>query len=392
MREYRRSLIGLIVFVIVQLTVIAVWFDLGRAPVHDETHFVLTIRQFADDPGLETLRTYNEMSTPLPFLLYAGWGKLFGPEPAALRTFSLLIALATYVLIHGLAFAVLRSGRRAFWLTVFVALNPYMAALSVLIYTDMLAIGFATWATLAMIRGRPMQLGVALAAALLCRQYALVYSVTFVVWLVMQRPPDARRLLIACIIALAPLAILCAWWGGLAPDNATRARYASYGISWQPASFTLYVVMLWVYPGPLLILRYRELFAHPGRWAWALVLSLWYLAFPIRASQSATNTDVTGFFDRLMQTAFGGSLLYDAVYMGTFFYGLFVLFWFIARVRDRRDGTAILLSLIVIAFLAIMPLSYLRWEKYFLLILPAACLAVLYSAPIAPRDEPEPTA
>ncbi len=43
-------------------------------------------------------------------------------------------------------------------------------------------------------------------------------------------------------------------------------------------------------------------------------------------------------------------------------------------------------------FLAIMPLSYLRWEKYFLLILPAACLAVLYSAPIAPRDEPEPTA
>ncbi|MDH5683388.1 MAG: hypothetical protein OEZ20_02865 [candidate division WOR-3 bacterium] len=66
----------------------------------DEVHFVETIRQFGKEINLNLIRHYNEMSTPLPFILYALWGRIFGFEVHILRYFSMIIAFITYILFY----------------------------------------------------------------------------------------------------------------------------------------------------------------------------------------------------------------------------------------------------------------------------------------------------
>src|SRR5437868_4207542 len=66
----------------------------------DEPHFVGTIIQFGTNPlSLDLLAHYNEMSGPVPFVLYGAWGRMFGFEPLTLRLFSIVVAVATYVLL-----------------------------------------------------------------------------------------------------------------------------------------------------------------------------------------------------------------------------------------------------------------------------------------------------
>src|SRR5437667_2479703 len=68
-----RSRAGLVAF-LVGFESLVVLLGLGRPYWGDEAHFVQTIRRFADGITLDTLRHYPEMSTPLPFVLYAVWG------------------------------------------------------------------------------------------------------------------------------------------------------------------------------------------------------------------------------------------------------------------------------------------------------------------------------
>jgi len=47
------------------------------------------------------------------------------------------------------------------------------------------------------------------------------------------------------------------------------------------------------------------------------------------------------------------------------------------KLRERSPDFSLLLDLTIIAFLLIMPISYLVWEKYFLLLLPLATVRIL---------------
>src|SRR5438132_14065253 len=87
--------------VIVAVEAIAAWgVGIDRPLRADEPHFVETIVQFGTSrPSLDLLTHYNEMSGPVPFVLYGAWGRMFGFEPFTLRLFSIVVAVATYVLL-----------------------------------------------------------------------------------------------------------------------------------------------------------------------------------------------------------------------------------------------------------------------------------------------------
>src|SRR4029077_4879238 len=80
---------------------IAAWgVGIDRPLRADEPHFVGTIIQFGTTPlSLDLLTHYNEMSGPFALVRCAAGGRMFGFEPQTLRLFSIIVAVATYVLL-----------------------------------------------------------------------------------------------------------------------------------------------------------------------------------------------------------------------------------------------------------------------------------------------------
>ncbi|MBM3130756.1 MAG: glycosyltransferase family 39 protein [Chloroflexi bacterium] len=167
---YRNSAILLLAFLALY-SFIEITLNINRPYWGDESHFVETVRVFGQGLDLNLLKHYDEMSTPLPFVMYAAWGKVVGFQTQSLRILSVFVALITYFSFHHLLFAILRDGRIALLGTIFLALNPYMLAFSIFVFTDMLAIFFLTVACTAIRNQNPRWLAIAMAGALWCRQY-----------------------------------------------------------------------------------------------------------------------------------------------------------------------------------------------------------------------------
>jgi len=93
-KNYYKFLIILVIFLIIFEGIVA-YFGINRSYWGDEAHFIPTINRFGDDLSITTIKHYNEMSTPLPFILYSFWGRIFNFDVQTLRIFSLIIAFIT---------------------------------------------------------------------------------------------------------------------------------------------------------------------------------------------------------------------------------------------------------------------------------------------------------
>jgi hypothetical protein len=366
-------LVALLVMVYLPV-VVAV--GLQRPAMHDEPHFIRTIQRFADQPTLATLRVYNEMSTPLPFVVYAAWGRAFGFEPATLRTLSLVIALGSYAAICLFMLEQFKDVRVAVGLTALIAIHPYMMALSVLVYTDMLAIGLGALACWALLRREAWVLGLSLAGAMLCRQYAIVFPVAFAVYLWIEHGKDMRRMLTAVALSVVPLAWLVWFWGVLSPQNATARKFADEAMLWHPSSAVLYVAIGAVYLAPLLVWRRKAIYGPPKVLPAALILGAAYWLFPVRPSEVFYHPSRVGLFDALLHRAFDAVWMRDVVFWIAFMLGLPLIYAAVRQVRVERSSALTAWNWVLLAFVAIMPLSYLHWEKYYMLIFPAAVALV----------------
>src|SRR5262245_47428982 len=177
-RGYRFSLV-LTVFSFAALMAAVAPFAMPHEAWGDEEHFVTTSILFGRHLTLDTLRSYPELSTPLPFVVYGLWGRLLGFDLLTLRLLSPLIALATYVMLHFVLHRWFEDGRIAFLGTLFVMLNPYMVGLSVFVFTDMITILAILVAFHGAWKEHWGRYALAAGCALLARQYAafLVLSV-----------------------------------------------------------------------------------------------------------------------------------------------------------------------------------------------------------------------
>jgi hypothetical protein len=90
--NYRPSFIYFLIAFIIFESIVVIAGDLNREPWGDEYHFVQTVKQFGTNFSIETLTHYNEMSGPLPFIIYSLWGRVFGFDLFILRLLSILIA------------------------------------------------------------------------------------------------------------------------------------------------------------------------------------------------------------------------------------------------------------------------------------------------------------
>lgn len=368
---------------------IVFYFAVNRPYWNDEAHFVDTINHFGEDMSISTIKSYNEMSTPLPFILYSFWGRIFNFRIQTLRIFSVLVAFITYLLFHKLVFSIFKDIKISLLTTAFIVLHPYMVGLSVFVYTDMLAILFIILSCIAIREQKPIILSISLACCLLCRQYLIFFILAAGLYYLIKYFNNKidkhviRKMLLSCIISMLPLAILGLLWKGLSPENDLRNMYLDEGYSFHPSYLNLYVCQLSIYLVPIILISWKKFYKNKIIILLSFVLSWFYWLFPVRIAgyQINAHVDAVGFFHRFIKTIFGNQFIEDIVFHVAYLLGLPIVIAIAkdiySRWQDKNQDFSFFLDLSIIAAFIVMPFSFYCWEKYFLPFLPLVTLRIL---------------
>jgi len=387
MTGYTRSLATFVAFLLIfQFTVVLI-ADLERSFWGDESHYVETINYFGERFSLDRLRDYEEMSTPLPFILYALWGRLFGFDLYILRLLSLLIALVTYLLFHRLLFTATQKTWLSFWASVFLVVHPYMVGLSIFVYTDMPAMLCMITACLAVIRKKPFWLWLSLAGALLCRQYFVFFTLGVTIfylirWMALQNRRESVFFLTS-VLSHVPVLLLFWLWQGFTPVNGMKLLYMDYAFTFHPSFLTLYISLLFIYMIPIVICRWRTFYKDRVLLFASFVLCWLYWLFPVAPAGPSRDVGLTtvGLFHRAVKNLSDGIAVDQVIFFIGFCLGLPLLLMFIksayALIRYREWTLSLMLDIIIILFFIVMPFSYLCWEKYFIPVIPVLILRML---------------
>ena len=363
---------------------IVAWAGIHRPAWGDESHFVETVGQFGRQFGISTLTHYEEMTTPLSFILYAGWGRLFSFDLPVLRLFSLLVAFLVYVFFYNVVESLAVHRYAPIALTSWLAVNPYMIGLSLFVFPDMLTILFVVLCMKAALQDRPILLALFNALGLLCRQYFVFVTIAafclYIVRYAKTCEASADRALGWLSASLIPCLVLFALWGDVAPDNELKSLYLDSGFNYQPGFATLYFALLFLYPLPFIVYRWRMFYTDRKVLAGSFVLSWLYWLFPVRAAEPALagGVETVGLTHRLLSGAFDQTGV-DIIFFVLFFLSLPVFYTIVRDLWKRwKEGleTSIFLHLMMVSFFIVMPFSYLCWEKYFLPVLPAVLIFV----------------
>ena len=327
---------------------------------------------------MRTLASYNEMSTPLPFLVYSAWGTVFGFDLPDLRVLSLVIAFITFISFYFLANLRFHRQDISWLLTLFLVFHPYMIGFSLFVFTDMLTILLIILTCIGILRENFLVLLISMAFGLLSRQYYAFVTIAAGLYYLIRymKSRQSRELFFMIGVGLSclPLLGLFLLWHGASPSNTLQDVYLQGQFEFHPSALTLYTLQLFVYFSPLVILRWKSIYK-PFSLIMALPLSAWYWFFPVHAAASAgaQNIDTVGFFHRFIRM-FGQGWIENILLYLTYFLAIPVLIYMIANLfRDLKETNPhfnLFSSIAILTFLVIMPFSYLVWEKYFMLLVP----------------------
>jgi hypothetical protein len=384
--SFPRALILLIAFLLLYETILYIGVGLRQPLWADEGHFIETIQQFDRDISLKQLQTYDEMSTPLPFVTYALWGKIAGFQPHQLRLLSLIIALFTFITFF--IFYQMSSKRPdiSLLLTLFLIFQPYILGLTVFVYTDMLALFFLALTLIAFHNRKPVLLAISVAGALLCRQYFIFLpaslGIYYLLHLITKRPGNSRQMMIATLVSLIPILLLFMLWQGFSPQNQLRQLYLQQKLHFHPNFLILYICLFAIYLFPLILYRWKSYYLNRNKMLTALFISPLYFLWPVIASEPAQSVGVftVGFFHKFIRLIVGSSLEQLVFYIA-FLLSLPAVLSIIQdtyrKIKDRNFIGDLFIDLSIILFLIIMPFSYLNWEKYFIPVIPLAIIQII---------------
>ncbi len=371
----------------VALCGIAFAFGWQRPCWSDECHFLRVVADFAER-GLPAIADYNAGTPPLFYLIYAAWGGIFGFEPVALRSLTMLFSLGAGIVLHVVSREVRLSRGASFFLPFILLANPYGAGLSFFVYTDMAMMLFLLLALWAALRDRAGVFCAASMSALLIRQYAAFLNLAYAaVSLLRRRNAAGRRFpagAAASALAFVPLAALFVLWGGVAPPQALEPFGEQSPVSFNPSSLALYISIMPVFLFPALIFRLKSFLFGPTAHITILCLSFLYFIAPVTPSAVTlefTRHETVGLFHRFLLAILPSGALVHLVWFLCFLAGLHILYAVgrsaIDALRGGDTAAELLIDLSIISFFLIMPWSYQTWEKYAIPLIPFVGLRVL---------------
>ena len=380
---YRRSLIYFLIAFIIFESVVVMVGDLNREPWGDEHHFVQTVKQFGTNFSIDTLTHYNEMSGPLPFIIYSFWGRVFGFDLLILRLLSILIALASYLIFHRLIYLTIKNSSIALMGALFLMVHPYMVGFSIFVFTDGITILFILLALYGLFKKNMVVYCLAMMAALISRQFTIFFLIASVLYFILQGASANKKMLIASLLSLIPYVRLVILWGGLSPDNAWRIMYLEDGLSFHVNYLVLYICLMFVYLLPFVTLKWMKIYCDKKIIFASVMLSFLYWFFPVEPSKHdiANNTYTVGLLNKLLVWLNQAVWFDQAVFYLCFLLGLPILITVVRliwnNVKQKKIEIAMLLDLSLVSFLLIMPFSYLGWEKYFVPMVPLMVIRLL---------------
>ena len=347
----------------------------------DEKHFYDTILSFSNHLDFNFILHYEEMSTPLPFLLYAGWGKIVGNEISSLRILSHIISIGTFISIY-FFFKILFPENRIYSIVAVIAFSliPYVPGLSFFVYTDLSAILFMLIACISLFKNNSFLFFIFSLAALMCRQYFVFFTFAVFLFCCFQyfncHKKIYLQMALAAVTATSCLLILCWLWKGFSPDNKLKKLYTNNDFSYHSDALIAYVCCIFLYAAPLYMVLFRSLFKDNKRTLFAFALSFIYWVFPVQASIPATAEGFLfiGFFHKaifyLLGSGWKTGIVFQFLLSLSLLFILYIAGIIIKSAKDQSKQHVLLAGISTLSFLLIMPLSYLTWEKYILPVIP----------------------
>ncbi len=218
---------------------IAVFFlkDRFTGPLYqDENHYLVAAVTFSKEPipSINLLKTYNELNTPIPFIL-GGWVvSLFGEDIQYLR---LLTYGVSFLLLMTFIWGAPERSKRFFLCLGGLLVFPNYYLCSVYYYTDIFAMLTALAGSVAYIKGKHLWGLLFFVASVSCRQYMLAFpaAVAFYEMLLIWKRSNNMGLLIKnvfadrtwmwyalAVVSIVPWVLL---WNGPAPATVMADQY-----------------------------------------------------------------------------------------------------------------------------------------------------------------------
>lgn len=341
---------------------------------HDEQHFAETMRAFGSRylPSLELLRSYNEMSTPLPFLMFGLGGRLVDFDLATMRYGMVLLAAAMLFVLYRTLSILSDSPRWSLASALAFLMNPYVFGASICLYTDIPALLFGTMALFAYVTRRPFWFGVLVWCAMMSRQYYVFLPLgilTFELGAVLFDRRIRSEWIWSPLLGLFCMVPLFLWWNGLAPQTELKAVYLDPQPTFHAASAILYISLGCWYAIPFFLIVFRRCYASFSNILLAVVLSMLFFIFPIRATDEAVSGGVhtVGLLHRALVQV-GGEITAQTVFYLGFVGALIPVVGGVRGLLKHRPISPLSAALVSVlgAFLLVMSFSYHVWEKYYL--------------------------
>lgn len=375
------------IFSLIALTVIGIISI--RLPFRgDERYIVDTIKLFASNLSIDTIKNYLEVTPPFFFIFYATWAKIFGSTVESLRILTLIISLIAWQLVFYLISLFVKKNIYVLLLSLLVVINPYFFGTSVFVFTDMLTIMLCLSAVILFLKDKYYSFLIFCSLAILCRQYAIIFPLSIIAFSIinlLNRKPINKRYIFGTIFTFLPLLILFFIWGNIAPSNGIQKWIVPTPHFYYVSYINTYVTFSVVYLFPLVItFLYKKIGFNLLNVAIALIVCLILLQFPIVPSAAAilqTDIRTVGFAHIALRELLGEESLILKITLGVLlFLGCYInvvlIKFFLMEIKNKIYRKEMIFIIIWILFLITMPFSYQVWEKYLLLVLPFLLLSI----------------
>jgi hypothetical protein len=337
-------------------------------PVKDEPHFWQTSLRFSEQwiPGVELLRDYGELSTPLPFLVFGWLERATGHGLVAGRLLNLLLSFGIIAVITLTARG---PDRRVLPCVVGLLAFPYYLGVSAHLYTDIIATAGVFGGVWLWSRARHVAAAVCFALAIASRQYMVAFPLgvaAFELWGAWTGRSTLRSVLRVAWVAPAVAAATLGGWflffGGPAPPGeleqqgiatagvlALRPQHALYGLTCLGAYFVI--------PEWLLLSRRvgRDRVLNLRAAVIAIVLAALFALFPPLRNPEGYNIETMGFLDKAARRVLGDHEVLRMI-------GFLVLA-ILAAMRFSRWSLA---AVLVWVNAAVLLKAHIGWDKYIL--------------------------
>jgi hypothetical protein len=355
-------------------------FDFLRFPIRaDELHFwPASVALFQNGPPtLGQLQTYNELSTPLPFLIFGGLEYAFHGGIVVGRAINAASSFAILVIIGALG----NFSSRALLCAAGLILFPYFVLVGTHLYTDPIAVLCVVGGVALYLRGRLWTSAVCFIIGIACRQYVVAFPLALLARGVLLQARlkqiGLRSEAIAPAIAILSLAGWYVFFGGFAPQTALHAQniaaghlYPEHGLYFLTCIGFYFVVV------ECILFRSITPLLAPGRGAIAIAaaVTLLFLFFPPIENINPP-VPTMGYLDIAVRSVLPAP-------------ARVVLFWALAVVAVLRLRPLSIGGLMLYANAVLLACAHVAWDKYALPML--ATLWLLKSADRLDEAEPAP--